>query len=295
MNRYVFKIIAGVAMGCFLGLGNIQAQSAMDLRINEFMVNNDSNFVDDYGEHNPWIEIYNSAYNTVNIGGCYLTNDMNNPTMYRIPKGQPITKIPTQSYLVFWADNNTTRGILHLNFSLKESKMIALFDANGKTLIDSVSIPASQKPNIAFGRTEDGSNNWTFLSKATPSSNNLTVAKISAADVFGLMDPTGIGMTIIAMSVVFSGLALLYIFFKYMGRIFLRDKKKQKSGAAKPHENREEQDEISGEVNAAIAAALYFYRTELHDTEATVLTINKVARAYSPWSSKIYGLRKNPK
>ncbi|MFA6400978.1 MAG: OadG family transporter subunit [Salinivirgaceae bacterium] len=295
MRKNIFRIIAGVFILWSWSFGSLQAQSAMDLRINEFMVNNDSNYVDDYGEHSPWIEIYNSAYNMVNIGGCYLTNELSNPTMYRIPKGQVITKIPTQSYLVFWADNNTTRGILHLNFSLKDSKLIALFDSNGKTLIDSVSINQKQRPDVAFGRLEDGSISWDYLSKATPAANNLTVAKVSAADVFGEMDPLGVGMTIIAMSVVFSGLAFLYLFFKYLGRFFLRDKKKPKTGEEKVQENQEDEDEISGEVNAAIAAALYFYRTELHDTEATVLTINKVARAYSPWSSKIYGLRKNPK
>jgi Na+-transporting methylmalonyl-CoA/oxaloacetate decarboxylase gamma subunit len=295
MRKNIFRIIAGVFILWSLSAVSIQAQSAMDLRINEFMVNNDSNYVDDYGEHSPWIEIYNSAYNMVNIGGCYLTNDLSNPTMYRIPKGQVITKIPTQGYLVFWADSNTTRGILHLNFNLKDSKFIALFDPSGKTLIDSVSINPKQQANVAFGRLEDGSATWDYLLKATPAANNLTVAKVSAADEFGEMDPLGVGMIIIAMSVVFSGLAFLYLFFKYLGRFFLRDKKKPKTGIEKVQENQEDEDEISGEVNAAIVAALYFYRTELHDTEATVLTINKVARAYSPWSSKIYGLRKNPK
>ena len=31
-----------------------------------------------------------------------------------------------------------------------------------------------------------------------------------------------------------------------------------------------------------------------HDSENTILTINKVKRAYSPWSSKIYSLREVP-
>jgi hypothetical protein len=43
-------------------------------------------------------------------------------------------------------------------------------------------------------------------------------------------------------------------------------------------------------VYAAIAAAIYLYGEELHDVENTVLTINKVSRTYSPWSSKIHGL-----
>ena len=33
---------------------------------------------------------------------------------------------------------------------------------------------------------------------------------------------------------------------------------------------------------------------EVHDVEETVLTITRVKRSYSPWSSKIYTLRENP-
>ena len=56
--------------------GLVSAQNATDLRINEVMVFNDSNVVDDYGNHVGWIEIYNTSYNTVNIGGLFLTDDV---------------------------------------------------------------------------------------------------------------------------------------------------------------------------------------------------------------------------
>jgi hypothetical protein len=52
--------------------------------------------------------------------------------------------------------------------------------------------------------------------------------------------------------------------------------------------------EGSGEVYAAIAYALYLYQNEIHDEESTILTIDKVTRNYSPWSSKIYTLRQTP-
>ena len=55
------------------------------------------------------------------------------------------------------------------------------------------------------------------------------------------------------------------------------------------------QDRLSGEVNAAIAMALYLYSGEIHDQENPVLTMVRVSRTYSPWSSKIYGLRKLPR
>jgi len=47
---------------------------------------------------------------------------------------------------------------------------------------------------------------------------------------------------------------------------------------------------ITGEETAAIAMALHLF-LEVHDEESGVLTINKVSKPYSPWSSKIYAVR----
>ena len=49
-----------------------------------------------------------------------------------------------------------------------------------------------------------------------------------------------------------------------------------------------------GRVNAVIALALNQYLEDVHDYENTILTIQKIVRPYSPWSSKIYGLRQVP-
>ncbi len=49
------------------------------------------------------------------------------------------------------------------------------------------------------------------------------------------------------------------------------------------------------EVVAAIGLALQQYFEDVHDYEKTVMTIQKVMKPYSPWSSKIYGLRHNPR
>jgi hypothetical protein len=53
-------------------------------------------------------------------------------------------------------------------------------------------------------------------------------------------------------------------------------------------------DKVSGEVAAAIAMALYQLNEEVHDLEHGVLTFGNAGRLYSPWSSKIYGLRQAP-
>ncbi len=120
----------------------------------------------------------------------------------------------------------------------------------------------------------------------------LTRSKIEQnAEKFSQLDAFGIGLTFIGMSVVFASLLLLYVvFYNLTKSINNRIKKKQVSSVVKT-----ESFELSGEVNAAISTAIYLYMNELHDKEIMVLTINRVGRIYSPWSSKIYGLRHYPR
>ena len=40
----------------------------------------------------------------------------------------------------------------------------------------------------------------------------------------------------------------------------------------------------------AIAMALHLFYDEVHDDESNVITIKRIERRYSPWSSKIYGI-----
>ena len=50
--------------------------------------------------------------------------------------------------------------------------------------------------------------------------------------------------------------------------------------------------EISAEIVAAIAVALYLEEDEWHDYEPAVLTINNLI--YHPWSSKVFGVINQP-
>lgn len=113
------------------------------MRINEVLVINEDNFVDDYGKRHGWIELFNTSAGTVNIAGCYLTDDKNNPMKYPIPKGDVLTQIQPRQHTLFWADGQPGRGTFHVNFVLDPSKenYIALYDADGKTLIDEVTDP----------------------------------------------------------------------------------------------------------------------------------------------------------
>ena len=272
-----------------------RAQRATSMRINEVLVVNEDNFVDDYGKRHAWIELYNTSAGTVNIQGCYLTNDKNNPKKYPIPKGDVLTLIPPRQHTLFWADGEPDRGTFHVNFTLDPSKenYIALYDADGRTLIDEVTVPAMQAADVSYGRVIDGQDEWAQMKKVTPSTNNLTLDSNAKIDNFKKNDALGVAMTITAMAVVFIGLFLLFVIFKQIGKLSISASKRnvRKSGAATTAVDAGQE---SGEIFAAIATALYEMSDDNHDIENTVLTIHKVARNYSPWSSKIYSLRQTP-
>ena len=93
---------------------------------------------------------------------------------------------------------------------------------------------------------------------------------------------------------VFTVLVLLIFVMKGMGWVFTRQKKAAKV-ATKGAAAADEHEAITNqEIAAAIITALKLYKSNLHDQESEMLTINRITRVYSPWSSKIHGLTQLP-
>ena len=103
-------------------------------------------------------------------------------------------------------------------------------------------------------------------------------------------------MALIGFMLVFFVLVLLIYVMKAMGWAFTHQKRAAKvaeKGAAAAAA--EEHDAISDqEIAAAIITALKLYKSNLHDQESEIITINRITRAYSPWNSKIHGLTQVP-
>jgi Na+-transporting methylmalonyl-CoA/oxaloacetate decarboxylase gamma subunit len=112
---------------------------------------------------------------------------------------------------------------------------------------------------------------------------------------FGVYDRYGIGMALIGMCVVFGALFLLYIMFANIVKIINKTFTHTQKTAADDTKKTVKPSNLTGEVNAAIATAIFLYNNEMHDQENAILTIQRIQRTYSPWSSKIYSLRKNPR
>lgn len=271
--------------------------------INEVMVTNEDSYMDDFGQRNGWIEIYNNTAKTQDLGGRYLTNDRNNPKKYPIPRGDVLTKVPPHQHALFWADDEPFNGTFHVNFKLdpERDNYIALYENDGKTLLDEIVIPAGMIANQTYGYEQDGikaDENGkvlaTILKRVTPSSNNAIIEENPKVVNLEKTDSWGIMLTITSMLVVFTALIALYLFFRISGNVAkkMSEKKVAQSGtlsAARSHSH------LSGEVLAAISAAIHEMREDQHDLESTILTIQHVKRNYSPWNAKRQSLRELPK
>jgi len=138
------------------------------LTINEFMAENGSTVADEAGDYDDWIEIHNASSTLAwDLGGMYLTNDLSEPTKWRIPDD---TLIPPGGTLLFWADGEEDEGVLHTNFVLDAGGgQIGLFDRDvfGNAALSSLTYTA-QATDVSYGRMPDGGEIWQFF--ATPTS-----------------------------------------------------------------------------------------------------------------------------
>ena len=305
------KTKIGIFLSLMLVLGFCSSckeqKSNNKLLLNEVLVNNESNYQDDYGVHSAWIEIFNRSYGSADLAGCYLkfSSQPGDTATYFIPKGDVLTLVKPRQHSLFWADGEARRGTFHTNFTLnpETQNWIGLYDS-GRNLLDQITIPAGVlQANQSYARISDAAEKWEVKDGSaekyvTPSTNNKTIDSNAKMEKFEEHDSDGIGMSISAMSVVFCGLILLFIAFKIVGRVSVslskRNAMKAKGITDKQEAKKKKLGEAPGEIFAAIAMAMYEMQSDVHDVEDTVLTITRVKRSYSPWSSKIYTLRETP-
>ena len=216
-----------------------------------------------------------------------------------------LTLVKPRQHALFWADGQPNRGTFHTNFIMNGSTdtWVGLYDS-GKKLIDQIVISANTlQANQSYARVSDASEEWEVKGAdenkyVTPSTNNKTLSGNAKMEKFQSHDSAGVGMSITAMGVVFTGLLVLYISFRFIGKASVamsrRRAMKSKDITCKEEAKEKKLGEAPGEVFAAIAMAMHESQN-MHDVEDTVLTITRVKRSYSPWSSKIYTLRETPK
>ena len=159
--------------------GEIAAMQSIHgpLVINEFQLNNTGQITDEYGEADPWIELYNRGNETVELAGICLTADLRD--FEGVHCFGDVMVIGPGQVLVLFADGEPDQGDLHLGFTLSsQGGEIGLYfqgegegegEEEGSTVYDLV-FYAVQNSGESYGRTSNGAEQWESMTVPTPGS-----------------------------------------------------------------------------------------------------------------------------
>lgn len=302
-----------ILSGLLLVMASLPVMAQMDasIKLNEVMTNNENSLIDEYGARHAWVEIANISHSTYNIRGMYVTTDrsvldkkMSVPErvsrMSKIPNGDVRTNLSGQQLIVFQLGSQPAQGSLHLSVpvSVSEPTWVALYNGNATQLIDSVTVPVLAA-NQSFARIANNGNaaDWEVKSadRVTPGIQNQTVVSESKVEKFKREDPYGFGMALMAMSIVFSCLALLWLTFTLFGMLMRHAETARKVVNHQPIKPITKTVEKTMEVGhktgvilkegfdtkgidrevymAVIGLALRQYEDDIHDVESGVITI----------------------
>ena len=124
--------------------------------INEIMSSNTTTAQDDAGEYDDWIELYNKSASPVDLSGWYLTDKTDNLTKFQLPNG---TTINGNDYLIIWADEDGSQGLLHANFKLSASGETLMLLDSFVLVVDSLSF-GLQTTDLGYARVPNGTGNF---------------------------------------------------------------------------------------------------------------------------------------
>ncbi|MCZ6765330.1 MAG: CotH kinase family protein, partial [bacterium] len=126
------QITGGLLLALFGLAGPVRA-GLEDLVITEVQSINNKTITDEDGDSSDWLEIYNDSAQSVNLNGCYLTDDPLRLNKWRFPF---VAVEPFQFLVVFCSDKDRRNGNseLHANFKLSSiGEFLALVDTDGST------------------------------------------------------------------------------------------------------------------------------------------------------------------
>lgn len=302
---------------------SLRAQNVSDLIISEAVAEPDSTgILDDYGRRTPWIELYNKSTGTVNFGGCYLTDDRSNLRKSLIPKSDLRTKLGPRQVVLLWCSGRGADGTFYADFTLAPGKTVYLVSNDGRTIIDSLAIPATLPYGLAAYKQACDIRQQEFElmdhpEVPSPRMVNGDHGSVTKGELMKERDPHGWILSIVSVSVVFSALAILWFLFWLLfdrpakkaakagdaSTTLSMTKGKQGKRAVIPSEAEESQVaaaialaldmEAGGDTYAAIATAVHLYLNDaIHDVEPGIVTIR---RSESGWTNKALNFRKLPR
>mgnify|MGYP002628082938 CR=1 FL=1 len=142
------------------------------LFINEVSASNYTDFTDNYGQFEDWIEIYNAGGAAVDLNGYYFSDDILDPTKYQVTAS---VNVPAGGFRVVFASNkNTVAGTnIHTNFKINQTSQeyAVLADPSG-AILDAYWLELPTQGNHSRGRLTNGGATWGVFTNPSPGATN---------------------------------------------------------------------------------------------------------------------------
>lgn len=164
------------------------APACAEMVISEVMA---SNGVYVNGEAYDWLELHNTGSKTVDLSGCYLSDNPEKPAKWAFPEG---AKLKAGGYLLVYCTgkklNNTAKAPYYASFKISASgDQLLLTDRDGTTRLASLTVPA-QYGNVSWGLPTGGSE-YGYFAQATPGEKNPKAAYSARTDAPEILTPGG--------------------------------------------------------------------------------------------------------
>lgn len=140
-------------------------EQPQDLRLNELVSNNQGVWVDEVGEADDYLELYNASAEILNLGNYEVTESSGRHAL-------PAQSIAPGETLLLWADDTVSQGPLHLPFKLSASgETVILTRTSTQEEVDRATLPALDEHH-AWLRIPDGLGAFQDCEWASPSRAN---------------------------------------------------------------------------------------------------------------------------
>jgi hypothetical protein len=154
-----------------------------------------SDLLDNAGEAEDWIELYNASSQPVNLAGLYVTDALNNRTKYQLPEGEGDEMLlQPGEYKILWADEDLGQGADHLDFKLSnDGEAIGLYQVLGEHIhmIDEYVFNA-QLYKGSFSRIPNATGSFVFTVVSTPDKMNAIITGIEQEEILVSVYPNPI-------------------------------------------------------------------------------------------------------
>jgi len=148
--------------------------AASGVVIAELLADNENGILDEAGQNEDWIELWNTGAAAIDLSGYTLSDDLLDPAKWTLPAG---TVLPPGGRAIVFCDEDPGDGPLHADFKLsKGGEAAALFApvSGGSELIDAL-VFGPLDGDVACGRLAPGSATSYRLLDPSPGAPNAPV------------------------------------------------------------------------------------------------------------------------